>query len=183
MKQCLFCSQEISGRNKFCSRSCSASYNNQKHPKRNPEGKCKWCRSEISASLKYCNRECRTQAKLQKAKDNRKNRSDSVVSWRQRMKLRAIEYKGSKCQRCGYDRCVNALDFHHVNPEEKEFQISKDIHSWERMKSELDKCVLLCSNCHRELHGGIWKIEDFVYPVLSIGRKTDSDSVNRGSNP
>ena len=69
----------------------------------------------------------------------------------------AIEYKGGKCILCGYDKCSRALEFHHVNPEEKEFGISKDgaTRSWEKVKIELDKCVLLCANCHREVESGL----------------------------
>lgn len=70
-------------------------------------------------------------------------------------KLDFIEYKGGKCQKCGYNECQAALDFHHRNPEEKEFSICKRygyrILS-ERIKKELDKCDLLCANCHREEH-------------------------------
>lgn len=71
---------------------------------------------------------------------------------RKKLKRKAIEYKGGKCQKCGYDKCDNALEFHHVNPEEKEFQITGTNISWEKIKIELDKCILLCANCHREKH-------------------------------
>ena len=68
-------------------------------------------------------------------------------------KIRAIEYKGGKCENCGGVFHPAAFDFHHVNPEEKEFTPS-DMKGWkwERQKEELDKCVLLCSNCHRVEH-------------------------------
>jgi hypothetical protein len=148
---------------KFCSTSCAARLNNKKFPKRNPEGECIWCGTQVKASLKYCNKDCRAKAKLQRAKDNRKKKSLAVVSWRQRIKVRALEYKGSCCQRCGYDKCVNAMDFHHIDPSQKEFQIASQIRSWDKLQAELDKCVLLCANCHREFHGGIWKIEDILF--------------------
>lgn len=71
-------------------------------------------------------------------------------------KAKAIEYKGGKCQVCGYDRCHRAMDFHHLNPKEKGFTISGNhCISWNRVKKELDKCVLLCNRCHAELHDGI----------------------------
>lgn len=58
------------------------------------------------------------------------------------------------CAICGYDKCDWALDFHHVNPEDKKFKI--DMRSMrnnvKRIADELNKCVLICSNCHRELH-------------------------------
>lgn len=66
-----------------------------------------------------------------------------------------IEYMnnrgGAKCQRCGYDKCSAALEFHHRNPLEKDPTWSK---GWklEKLSKELDKCDILCANCHREVH-------------------------------
>lgn len=72
---------------------------------------------------------------------------------RQKRKIEAIDYKGGKCSICGYDKCKEALDFHHINPDEKEFSISdKRDFKIEKIKLELDKCILLCRNCHAELH-------------------------------
>ena len=72
--------------------------------------------------------------------------------WRQR-KLDAIQYKGGKCQVCGYSKYYGALEFHHRNPEEKEFAWQKmRLVSKDRLTAELDKCDLLCANCHREIH-------------------------------
>lgn len=60
---------------------------------------------------------------------------------------------GGKCKQCGYDKCIDALDFHHIIPEEKEFNFNKaSSFSWEKIESELKKCIILCSNCHREIH-------------------------------
>lgn len=81
-------------------------------------------------------------------------RGDAITRWRQRLKLKLIEYKGGKCERCGYDKCIpNAYAFHHKNPDEKEFGISDGIpRSFEKSKKEADKCVLLCLICHAEIH-------------------------------
>lgn len=81
-----------------------------------------------------------------------KTPSERVSSYRKRMKLKAVEYLGGSCKMCGYNKCVSALDFHHRNPNEKEFSIGREIHSWELVVKELDKCDLLCANCHREIH-------------------------------
>lgn len=63
------------------------------------------------------------------------------------------DYKGSKCVRCGYDKCKSALHFHHLVPSTKDFQISGNWGlSWDKVKSELDKCILVCANCHAEIH-------------------------------
>ena len=70
-----------------------------------------------------------------------------------RVKRKALEYLGNKCSVCGYDKCDAALEFHHLDPSIKELGIGGNYNlSWKRIELELDKCVLLCSNCHRELH-------------------------------
>lgn len=68
-------------------------------------------------------------------------------------KEKYIQYKGGKCQWCGYNKCFDALDFHHTNPSCKDPSF-KSMRYWglEKAKSELDKCLLLCANCHREVH-------------------------------
>ena len=69
---------------------------------------------------------------------------------RRHRKARAVAYKGGSCA-CGYNRCLRALEFHHREPDGKEFSIGGMMSmSWERVKRELDKCDLVCSNCHRE---------------------------------
>jgi len=70
-------------------------------------------------------------------------------------KLKAVEYKGGKCEKCGYNKCLRALQFHHIDPKTKEFGISYAgglTKNWKDLKPELDKCMLLCSNCHFEEH-------------------------------
>jgi hypothetical protein len=70
---------------------------------------------------------------------------------RRARKIKAVEYKGGKCERCGYSKCLRALEFHHRDKTTKDFQISHMCSmSWERLKNELDKCDLVCSNCHQE---------------------------------
>lgn len=73
---------------------------------------------------------------------------------RHRIKEKLVEYKGGKCEICGYDKCLNALDFHHKNKEEKSFALNSANYnrSFEELKKEVDKCVLVCANCHREIH-------------------------------
>ncbi len=74
------------------------------------------------------------------------------------LKVRAIKYGGGECQKCGYDKCWRALHFHHVDPKLKEFNIFecrpgyKKVRNWELLKKEINKCILLCSNCHTEIH-------------------------------
>jgi len=75
-----------------------------------------------------------------------------VRNSRQRFKAECVIYKGGRCESCGYDRCVAALDFHHLGP--KEFQLSRYYRCVlnEEVKAELDRCQLLCATCHREAH-------------------------------
>lgn len=67
-----------------------------------------------------------------------------------------MERYGSACGRCGYNECFSALEFHHPNPEEKHPEYTPceliRIRDLEKIYPELDKCVLLCANCHRKVH-------------------------------
>lgn len=70
------------------------------------------------------------------------------------LKQGCVDYKGGCCQVCGYNKCLAALDFHHLDPTEKDFTVARkklNIKD-DKMRAELDKCVLLCANCHREEH-------------------------------
>lgn len=68
---------------------------------------------------------------------------------------------GGCCQKCGYNDSVAALDFHHINPDEKEYNPAYTVVSGnlELARYELDKCILICSNCHREYGAGLWRAE------------------------
>lgn len=71
-------------------------------------------------------------------------------------KQEGVDYKGSKCVICSYDKCNRALDFHHTDPSKKDFAISKfRYQSFNSVKPELDKCILLCCRCHVEVHSGL----------------------------
>ena len=78
----------------------------------------------------------------------------AVRKRRKKVRLMAIQYKGGRCSRCGYDTCVEALEFHHLDSAQKDFGISAKgyTRSWERVRAELEKCILVCANCHREIH-------------------------------
>jgi len=74
-------------------------------------------------------------------------------------KLKCVEYKGGKCIICGYNKYYGALEFHHLDPSQKDFTIAGSNKSFDILKLELDKCVLLCATCHREVHGGLITLE------------------------
>ena len=59
-----------------------------------------------------------------------------------------------KCEICGYDKCLGALDFHHLDPSQKDFTISNSniYKNLDKLKEEVNKCILVCANCHREIH-------------------------------
>lgn len=83
-----------------------------------------------------------------------------------------IDYKGGKCIACGYYKSINSLSFHHLDPSKKDFEISgKHCLSLDKLKREVDKCVLLCLNCHSEVHSGVLKLSSidpsFLDPIIS----------------
>lgn len=102
---------------------------------------------------------------------------------RQYKKQMFVDRFGGKCQICGYDKCIAALDFHHVDENTKEYSPQKVIEQYNfsdrtsqlRAENELEKCILVCSNCHRELHFNkvdILKTDIKVFDWLVIECKT-----------
>lgn len=82
---------------------------------------------------------------------------EAVKFRRKKIKILSVLYKGGKCCECGFDG-IESLCFHHLDPSKKDFTISmKTCWSWKRIKTELDKCQLLCMNCHQKKHNS-----DFV---------------------
>lgn len=96
-----------------------------------------------------------------------------VVNRRRFMiKDKCVEYKGNECIVCGYNRCSRNMTFHHLDPELKEFGISGNhSKSWENIRSELDKCVMLCSNCHGETHNGLIELQTLIELELTHKKK------------
>jgi hypothetical protein len=85
-----------------------------------------------------------------KSKESRKRQRNSV---KYRNELLISEYKKDGCCLCGYNKCLEALDFHHVG-DNKTHAISalKDKGSMRQITSEISKCIVICANCHREIH-------------------------------
>lgn len=85
---------------------------------------------------------------------------------RENIKRQCVEYKGGKCFVCGYNKFQGSLDFHHVNPQEKDFGIATmKTNSFDSLKKELDKCVMLCKNCHAEVHAGLINLDKIGSPA------------------
>jgi len=107
---------------------------------------CMMCNKTLSGrQTKYCCRKCKNANLVG---------YPSIKKKRHSRKLILIEYKGGKCEICQYSKNRACLHFHHKDPSEKEFNISNktDRRSIENLKREVDKCLLLCANCHSELH-------------------------------
>ena len=82
---------------------------------------------------------------------------ETHLNWRLKRrkdkKLLLVQENGGKCCQCGYSKCMRALEFHHTNPQEKDFEFHnfKD-YSMDKLRVEMKKCIVVCSNCHKEIH-------------------------------
>ena len=129
MGKCIICNGVLNGnRKKFCSTSCSNRYSNI--------GKYEMYKDKYEFY-------------------NTNSYARQVEKYRYR-KFKLIELRGNKgCESCGYIKNIGALDLHHIDPKTKMFQLdSKRLanKSWKSILEEFDKCIILCSNCHREHH-------------------------------
>ena len=103
---------------------------------------------------------------FKRSRDNEKYRRWQRKARKDR-KDKLVQLMGGKCKLCKYDRCQRALDFHHVGEDhknDKSFGISSNgmLAAWETLLQEVKKCILVCSNCHREIHDG-------MHPELIVG--------------
>jgi len=83
-----------------------------------------------------------------------------------------------KCAKCGYSKAQAVLEFHHIIPENKEHSVSKLINSNDHLDIlvELEKCILLCRNCHMEIESNVWQAE-FIKVKGKIGYQIKEGSV------
>lgn len=85
-----------------------------------------------------------------------KTTADRTTYMRERNRDRSTRLKeaaGGACARCGYDKCIAALHFHHRDPATKLFRLAGSyMLAWDRLVAEVAKCDLLCANCHAEEH-------------------------------
>lgn len=113
----------------------------------------------------------------------------NIKDHRQRRKEQLVYIMGGKCRICGYDKCISALEFHHCDPSEKHFGISDgNCRSLEEDIEEIKKCVLLCSNCHREVE--YFKIpttpfflEERIQEIISEIRKKEEKMMENKKCP
>ena len=110
----------------------------------------------------------------------------------QNQKLRGLKRKyeailnyGGKCEKCGYNKNIAALEFHHRNPEEKDFQIDMrhfSNNNLKKLRDELDKCILVCANCHRELHNNDLSITNIPEIIKGSESKKSFNNQNKYGN-
>ena len=157
---CVVCGKEfeaIKTTKKYCSKNCENEMRRIKYAQKSKESsnkskinkmafkQCLLCGKNFqpktaTANLRQCCYDCMPEGQQLK-------RSDFIA------KLKIKE--GGKCARCGYDKCIQALDFHHKDSNQKDFGISDDKMRLSEAVQEVKKCILICSNCHRELHAGL----------------------------
>lgn len=81
---------------------------------------------------------------------------ENVKNSRTRLKERIIYVMGGECQCCGYKKLNSALELHHLVSQEKEFTVASNTNiAWSSVRKEIQKCILVCANCHREIHAGL----------------------------
>lgn len=115
---------------------------------------CKVCGKELTGRQKmFCSKQCKS--KYYQSQGYNTKYSQKKDYHGSLIKYYLIQQRGGKCEKCGYDKNMSALEFHHLHPEEKEFTLDSrnlERHSDEEILKEFDKCILLCANCHAEFH-------------------------------
>jgi len=118
---------------------------------------------KCAVEVRGCRRHGKTEFALYSAGANKPRRwrckrcvGEAVTRRKQKIKALLVEEAGGCCAVCGYDRTVVNLHFHHVDPAEKSFNLSMSTtKSLARYRAELQKCVLVCANCHGEIEAGL----------------------------
>ena len=96
-------------------------------------------------------------------------------------KIELINYKGGKCEKCGYDKNIASLQFHHKEPEKKEIKLDiRNIssHNMKVLYNEVDKCMLLCANCHAETHNPDMELTQVLENIKKIVEKESKKHKN-----
>lgn len=130
--------------------------------------KCSLCKKEKVLDFFYKHPHTKTR-RASRCKECEKI-SKNLLSTNRRKEL--VRLLGGKCSTCGYKKCEAALDFHHKNAADKKFEIA-DVRrgvSFDRLKAEAMKCILLCANCHREFHFKAHWVRFLAVPPLRFRR-------------
>lgn len=160
--KCVICGKTFEAQKstkKYCSKECANAMRRirwaqrdkvEKEQKLMPEKECPICNKKFrpknaAANQRTCCYECMP---------------DGVQLTRGGFLAKIKEARGGKCVRCGYNKCIKALEFHHLDPSQKDFTISNDHFKLLDAVAESKKCILICSNCHKELHDNMWTIDE-----------------------
>lgn len=159
---------------KQCTYERNSSYQKE-HPRKhistgNPKGRpksrffCEDCSVELPKRIKRCD-ECKTRISEERAKARQQRRYVTRRENYSTIKAECIAKLGGKCTHCGYDTYVSGLSFHHLHDKSDsvgrfitDASISGTDRSRDILNAELEKCILLCFNCHMALHAGEWKL-------------------------
>lgn len=160
--KCIVCGKEFEAQKstkKYCSKDCVNAMRRNKWANREKEEKIKKLMPEKICPI------CGKAFRPKNASANQRTccydcMPDGVQLTRGAFLAKIKQQRGGKCIRCGYDKCLKALEFHHVDPNKKDFTISNDHFKLIDAVEESKKCILICSNCHKELHDNMWSIED-----------------------
>lgn len=88
---------------------------------------------------------------------------DYKNNWRKKSRKLLAAAFGGKCTVCGYDKTISALDYHHIDPANKDHLLAnamKNGHAWSKIAEEARKCTIVCCRCHREIHAGVTQLPD-----------------------
>lgn len=164
INKCIVCGKEfeaIKSTKKYCSRSCENKMAIQRRKERQlafqqginyDEKTCLICGNKFTPKDKNANqRTCCYECMPEGTQLQRSGFLDLLRKQR-----------GGKCERCGYDKYLGALEFHHTDPSEKDFTIGNRDFRLKDCIEESKKCVLLCANCHREIHAGLWNLKEIL---------------------
>ena len=116
---------------------------------------CKGCGSKIPRHIPESAKKTKQNRKYCYNCSPIKEQNHPHKSERRKRKEALVKMLGGRCSKCGYNKNIRALSFHHKNPKDKLFDISNNgnlMGEWEIVIQEAKKCKLLCLNCHAEVH-------------------------------
>lgn len=104
---------------------------------------------------------------------------ETLQKSRNKRKEEMVYVMGDCCQICGYNKCIKALEFHHINPKEKDFNFNKaESKNWTITCEELKKCILVCANCHRGIHDNM-HTQEIVSSFIPERANEITERINR----
>ena len=162
--KCVICGKEfesLKSTKKYCSKECENANRRLKYAKAKAEGLNPHNMGLKEKECLICNKKFTPKSKSANQRTCCYNCMPDGIQLKRGDFLAKIKHAhGGKCERCGYNTCVKALEFHHIDPSKKDFTISSDNFKLKEAIEESKKCILICANCHRELHDNMWQLED-----------------------